>query len=207
MYKSIILILSLSFALACSNDQNVANHIEIEEQTPEVLAGDESDIKSSSFRIRSNYDIVEQLFEEAMNKDENLMSLNKRIEEVEDLKADSLEAYRDYIQKNQNYWHSLSSYANQLSDSTLKRDLNVLISTLKEKHDKKVLPLNSVVAQIDSNKRVLRDYEILMKIIVTEPMMSNYQRNEYPKMQTLKSVKNAYDSLIIDVKPFAQIKK
>jgi hypothetical protein len=46
-----------------------------------------------------------------------------------------------------------------------------------------------------------------MKIMVTIPMMYNYQRNELPNIQTLESVKQALDSSINTVKPYTEFQK
>lgn len=209
MNKQILLFLLISLSVACSNKRSTAETEQknLQELTPEVLEEDKSKVDFASYSKRTGYDIIQQLFDEAVSKDEQLKSITERIEKIGGQKTDSLENYQTYMRNNQNYWSALASYANQLSDSTLKNDLNNLIEILREKHTSKISSLTSLAAQIESSERTLKDQEILMKIIVTEPMMYNYQRNKYPNIKTLESVKEKYDSLIDDVKPYAKIPK
>jgi hypothetical protein len=154
-----------------------------------------------------NNDIVQQLFEEAMSKDEKLNSINSRIASITEIKKDSLESYNTYIRNNNNYWLSVRSYASQLSDTLLREELKVLIDGIEKKYQQKLTPLNTTITQIEDRQRTLRDQEILMKILVTEPMMNNYQRNEYPNIKKLEAVKKSYDTLIKDVKTYTKINK
>ena len=82
-----------------------------------------------------------------------------------------------------------------------------MIDILEKKFAKRISPLTSISQQIDSSEQILKDQVILMKILVTEPMMSTYQRNEYPDINTLNSVNSSFDSLNNDVKPYTVIRK
>jgi len=83
----------------------------------------------------------------------------------------------------------------------------IWVEALKARHASNVFPLTDLAAKIEWSERSLRDQEILMKIIVTEPMMANYQRNEYPNIKTMESVKRMIDSLTEDVVPYANYQK
>lgn len=207
MNKQILLILLVCLSVACSENGRPTEELNQQEQTPEVLGDDKSKVDLSSYSKRTGNDIIQQLFEEAVSKDEQLKSITARIKKFAEQKTDSLKEYQAYMRNNQSYWSALSKYANQLSDSTLKEDLNILIEALKKKHSGKVSPLTSLAAQLESRERTLRDQEIIMKIIVTESMMTNYQRNEYPNIKPMESVKQKIDSLIEDIKPYATIPK
>lgn len=207
MKKQFFLLLLISLSVACSNERSTTEKPNQQEQTPEVFENEKSKVDFTSYSTRNGYDIIQQLFDEAVSKDEQLKSIATRIDKIGVQKTDSLEEYQTYIRNNQKYWNTLSGYANLLGDSVLKKELNNHIEVLKDKHNNKLSPLSSLAAQIESRERTLKDQEILMKIIVTEPMMNNYQRNEYPKIETLEALKLKYDSLIDDVKPYAKIRE
>lgn len=207
MNNQIVILLFMFLSFSCSKDRSTNNEPNNLEETPEVLEENKGDLNLSSYSKRAKKDIIQQLYDEAVDKDEQLKSLNSRISEISDLKKDSLKDFETYIRNNQNYWNSIDGYASQLSDTTLRDELKNLIEVLEKKHASKMSPLNSIVKQIEVAEQSLRDQEILMKILVTEPMMSNYQRNEFPDINTLKSVKSSLDTLINDVKPYAQIRK
>ena len=206
MNKHFPFVLIIFFFISCSNNRAKTGQQNPDEQTPGVLM-DERRHDTSSFRKRHSQDIIQELFEEAIKNDKALKTVASRLERVYELKLDSLAAYQDYMSNNQGYWYALYRYSNLIRDSTLKRELTGFIETLEDKHENRTEPLNSLIADIDSIERKLRDLEILMKIVVTKPMMSNYQRNEYPNIKTLESVKQALNSSIEEVEPYTKMQK
>lgn len=198
MKKRILILLLV--VLSCSGERNTKQQAGNLEETPEVL----NDL-SLSYSKRRGKDIIQQLFDEALSKNEKLRSINSRITEIDEIKADSLENFNNYIRNNQNYWGSLNQYADQLNDTTLRAELKNFIEALKNKYDKNTSPLDSVAKLIDAREKFLRDQEILMKILVTAPMMKTYQQNEFPDINTMTSVQKSMDTLINDMKPYTQI--
>jgi len=202
-----ILILLLSFLIiSCSNDRNSTPQQNNIEQTPEALNEDRK-LDISSYRKRYDSDIIKKLFDEAVENNDSLKSLTSNLEKAKEFKSDSLESYQTYKRNNLTYWNALTRYSNQISDSTLKNELIVIIESLKDKHSKRTAPLDELASRIDSTEQALGDLEILMKIVVTEPMMGNYQRNEYPDIKTLEAVKEVLDSSITQIKPYTKIQK
>jgi chromosome segregation ATPase len=206
MNKNTLFALILLFIVSCSNDRGKAEQDNPNEQTPQVL-NDERKLDISSYSKRYGTDIIQELFDEAVESDKQLKAVTTKLDKVKEMKSDSLEAYQTYIRNNQNYWNALTRYSNQLSDSTLKITLTKLIENLKQKQSQRTSELDTLVADIKTAERNLGDLELLMKILVTEPMMSNYQRNKVPNRQTLESVKMEFDSSIKAVEPYAEIRK
>jgi|GEM_PF-2355521 len=208
MKKSPLFVLTIIFIVSCTNNRVTVEQQNSNEQTPEIFDG-ERNLDISSFTKRTGYgiDIIQELFDEAVENDKGLKAVTSALEQVRELKSDSLGSYRTYMRNNQHYWDALARYSGQLSDSTLQRDVLKLVGKLKDKQSKRTSLLNKLVADIDSTERILADMEILMKIIVTEPMMDNYQRNELPSIQTLESVKHTLDSSVGIVEPYTKIQK
>jgi hypothetical protein len=206
MKKNILFaIIGLSI-ISCRNDKGTAEEQNPNEQTPQVL-NDERKLDISSYSKRYGTDIIQELFDEAVESDKQLKAVITKLDKVKEMNSDSLEAYQTYMRNNQNYWNALTRYSNQLSDSTLKITLNKLIENLKQKQSQRTSALDTLVDDINTAERNLGDLELLTKILVTEPMMSNYQRNELPNLQTLESVKMEFDSSIKAVEPYAEIRK
>ncbi len=61
--------------------------------------------------------------------------------------------------------------------------------------------------ELDKRASLLSDQVILMKLILTQSMISNYQRNELPEIKPLESMIKNYDDLIEQTKEYTQIKK
>jgi len=197
----------LLIASSCSNERDPNQEVKALNETPEVL-NNESGLNLSSRYGKRLYksDIIQQLFEEALTKDETLRSINKRISETDNLQRDSLEAFEIYTRNNENYWRSLGQYANMLNDTILRDELKIVIDSLHSKYLMKLSPIDSLVSQIESNKKLIRDQEVLMKMLVTIPMIRNYQYNELPDSNRLKSVKQRFDTLIMDMRPYTKIR-
>ena len=196
-----ILILCLSL-FSCSNPSETV----VEETTPEVFT--QKDIMDDSYTSRSYHpDIIQKLFNEAVKKDADLKALTSSLRKTRELSSDSMARYVDYVSNNQDYWNALNSYSNQLSDSSMRDELDAMINTLKEEHTQQTAPLDQLASQISDAQMTLHDLEILMKIMVTAPMMANYQKNELPDIQQLESVKAALESSLKEIEPYAKIQK
>lgn len=156
-------------------------------------------------RFSSN--IIEELFEEALEKDQELQSVIAKLNKAQEMKLDSLAAYYSYQRNMQNYWSALHRYALRLSDSTTREQLTSFIEALQSKQNQRISPLDSLVSKIDSSEQSLTDMQILMKILVTEPMMNNYFRNEYPSVKSIESVIEAYDQSAQEMEPYTKVVK
>jgi CHAT domain-containing protein len=199
----LVSLLTFSCSIKDDNTQNVNNA----DETPDILEGGESDINFSSLNKRYNTDIIQNLFAEAMDKDEHLKALSNRIVGIRNMKVDSLADYQKYKGNNQQYWSAVDNYLQQISDSTLSQELRGFMDNLEDKYTARIVGHESETSKIITNESTLRNQEIVMKLLVTVPMMSNYQRNELPDINVLKSVNMGYDSLIQDVKPYTELKK
>lgn len=174
--------------------------------TPEAL--DEKDhLKESVYSKRYPSDIIDELYEEALTNDPKLKMINNDIALLSEIKSDSMEAYRRYAQNNQSYWASADAYINQLSDSSLKHEMSALFKTLEMKINERTAKVDAANEVIRQRTQTLNDQLILMKLLVTQPMMSNYQTNEFPTVKTLEHVIMSYDSVISRTKLYTIIKK
>jgi len=204
-FNLILLVISLIIC-SCSNNNRNIEETATQNQTPVSL--DEGKIESDLSYIskRDESDIIQKLFNEAMSKDSVLKNLNDRINEVNHLKYDSLEAYNNYINNNNSYWSGVDSYINQLNDSALQREMKDVFQILESKYKNRIFQHDLAIDKLEAKAKKLDDCEILMKLIVTEPMMINYQRNELPDIKSLNNLINVYDNLIKKSEPFIKIK-
>jgi hypothetical protein len=203
----ITILISIIIIASCSNKKKrITDESEIQNPTPEILDNNR-DLKAASISRSYRADIIQELYQEAMNKNEKLKKLNNRINEIDGIKVDSLEQYNKFIQTNRNYYETVNEYINQLSDSTIKSELKEIFKVIENKYRVRASKLVSVVETIDSKSKFLNDQVILMKLLITEPMISNYQINESPNIETINNLVKKYDSLIKDVKPYTVINK
>lgn len=207
MFKSIFSFLFFITLFSCSKERTKEVTTEPHSATPEVLNESKSDVYLNSVSKRYKSNIIEELYSEAMEKDATLSRLNERINRIGGVKSDSLEAYNKYIRNNEKYWHEVEQYLNNISDSTLKKETKNVFKVLEEKYNARISKHDSAFQKLENKTLSLEDQLALMKLLVTADMMTNYQRNELPKITTINSLSARYDSLIRETKTYTRIKK
>lgn len=201
----ISLVISSFIIFSCSNNRTKEAPEVIQNQTPKILDDSKTDISSVSKRYSS--DIVQDLFVEAVSKDNKLKKLTENIKEIGDIKADSLKPCREYFQNNNAYWSSANRYVSMISDSVLKNDLKEIFKDLESKYKTSISKHNYLMEKIDEKEKILNDYQLLMKLSITIPMISSYQKNELPGLDKLNNMIYMYDTLIKETKEYSTIKK
>ncbi len=176
-------------------------------ETPEALNKNafEQDISSISKRYRS--DIISELYNEALENNPELKELNTRINRMGVVKNDSLKLYAKYANTNKNYWIAVNNYINQLNDSILKESVTEAFTEFENNYTLKVAEHESSLDTINKKSISLNDRLLLMKLMITAPMMMNYQKNELPDIESLKKLIKEYEKLIKETKQYTEMKK
>ncbi len=184
----LLIVLSSCFKKKSRTEDTIVNN-----QTPDALAETKPyDISSK----RYSKDIIAKLFDEAMQKDVELKVLNDKVELLYGWGTDSLQAYHKYSSTNSEYWSSANQYIHQISDSSLRKQYTELFASLKIQHSELTSENDTAVSILTKKKQVLNDYFILVKLMVTQQMISNYQKNELPDIKPIKGMIKEYDSII-----------
>jgi hypothetical protein len=206
--KYVILFLSLILFYSCSERNNEKINPENLNATPETLEQTDSKISYSSISKRYGGNILEELYQEALEKSEKLEILNERIKEIS---SDSLQTktndFIKYRNVNNDYWNTAENYANNINDSIAKKSMIKIFEKLREKYEKNVAEHETKMKEIEVLKSRLNDRIILMKLFVTEPMISNYQINELPEISKLESIIEDYNKLIKQTEEHIRIEK
>ena len=202
----ILVLVSILF-MGCSDDKKKELDLNNLNDTPEVLNESKSE---GSFLRSKRYDgnIIEKLYEEALSKNEKLDKLNELIEEItSDSLYDKTGDYLKYTNINNRYWNTAKSYANKLNDSIKKVEVLAIIDKLETSYTKRIANHETKMDSIADLKRNLSDQLILMKLFVTEPMIYNYQSNELPDIEELKSIIKDYEKAIENSIEYTKIRK
>ena len=202
-----ILVLVSILLMGCSDDKKKESDLDNINDTPEVLNESKSEV---SFLRSKRYDknILEELYGEALGKNEKLDKLNELIEEItSDSLYDKTSAYLKYTNINNRYWNTAKSYANKLNDSIKRIEVLAIIDKLETSYTKRIANHETKMDSIADLKRNLSDQLILMKLFVTEPMIYNYQSNELPDIEELKSIIKDYEKAIENSKEYTKIRK
>ena len=179
-----------------------------ENSTPETLINDEKEYRIDfASKKRWEKDIISMLYKEALDKNPKLRDLDNRINQIEQIKIDSTESTLNYLEKNEDYWGIADHYIRGISDSLLREATIEAFKVLENSYLNKTDKFISKLSEIDKNEVVLRDQAILLKLIITESMIKNYQINEFPNIETLEKINNQIQELSNETKEFINIDK
>ena len=168
---------------------------------PQVL-NDENPTIYDSYSKRGHGNIVDRLFEEALQNDKKLDSLTEEINHFYGYKNSQLEEYYKYSRINESYWSSVDLYVSELNDSVLKKELKEYFQTLQKQHENSVKDLTDEHEKIEKKNNMLNDQMLLMKLLVTQPMMFNYQTQKKPDVSFFEKTNQKLDSLIVKTKTY-----
>ncbi len=202
----ILLIITLFSCKETTKNKAQTNPNEVLIETPQVLEGRE-DSKFTSISKRSGSDIVVELYNEAIEKNEKLKQLNEQINQIYQIKNDSLAAYSKFSKTNENYWASTNNHINQIQDSVLRQSTLEVFKAMEQNYKTKMANYEPKIKEIQRKDILLSDQLILMKLFITESMMKNYQINEKPAIKTLETIIKKYDKLIEESKEYTKITK
>lgn len=165
------------------------------EQTPEVL--EEKELFSGSMEFKRGYsNILEDLFQEAVEKNLLLEDLKANIKNFEKQKQDSLQPYYTYLHNNKNYWSSANSLIDKINDSTLNASLKKQFKKLEVNYQSSIKSLTDEKELINKKEKVFQDKYSVLKLMVTLNMIENYQKNEKPSLKTLENIKSDQEKII-----------
>ena len=205
--KTLIIVIAVGFITSCNSQQDDATTPEtIETATPEILLEENTLSQSFSYLKSGRYkaDIISRLYSEALEKDSALRVLNEKIEMMSSIKEDSLQAFNNYKSVNEDYWKSAKSYIDQIQDETLKTITAKAFDDLEKVFYAKITNHEQVNLTIQQKSIALQDRLLVMKLLVTQPMILNFQNNEFPDIKTMESLIEAYDALIQEAEKITQ---
>jgi len=189
--------------LGCLGTTNADTPTSAQGKTPKVLQNKNSRVdysfKSSE---KTRYSLIDQLYQEALDKDKKLSELHNKISEQNKINQENSNDLFNYIGTNQNFWDEANDYFNQLSDSTSHKSTHQLFKDFETRFQKNMSSHNQKARQIQERKIALNDQLILLKLSITQAMMKNYEVNEKPSIESLETIIQNYDQLIEESKTF-----
>lgn len=167
-----------------------------DKDTPKALQNNSSEVKS----YRGSSDLVEELYKELVDKSQSLKKLEDSIEAIRPQINEAESAFSKYDSKSKDYYNSANSQANGISDSVLKQKIQGIISVSNTKYSSRTSELNSLEKIISRQDATLSDYHIVLKIVLTLPIIEKYQKDNMIQPQEFKALINKQLELINSVK-------
>ncbi len=198
--KHIFTILLSLLLISCFHENNKQ---EIEFSTTEELQFQKADV--ISYSIKRDRDIVDHLYQEALDKDANLKLLEKKIGNIDEDIADSLSNYNEYLNYNELYYTSAQNYIHQIGDSTKRAFIESYFTASNENFSNKISKFSNLPETTSALKRELKDQHVILKLIISEQLIKIYQENE-PDLAPIKAVNNELLELINECKEYSSPK-
>lgn len=186
--RQVISFLLLFLFLSCTQKKETR---EQEVDTPKAL---QENNKSSliEYAKRGPGDLVDELYDEKLEESSELKTLDKKFNELNQSKIDSLAVLHKFDSKNDNYYRAADAHLSRIQDSFLKNELKTFFDNNKTAYSNSISRLKNLEEQIDKQYISSIDRRIALKLLVTLNMMNEFRKNDTPPVSSLESIVNNY---------------
>lgn len=186
--RSIISFLLLITFFSCEQrNQNKEQQIE----TPKALQ-ENKESSSIGFSKRGPDDLVDELFEEKLNESHELKTLDKKFNDLNEGKIDSLAVFHKFDSKNDDYYGAAAAHLDRVQDSFLKNELRTFFENNKTAYSNSISRLKGLEEQIDKQCISVIDKRIILKLFITLNMMNEFRKTNIPSVSSLEAILNNY---------------
>ncbi|PIF59551.1 hypothetical protein [Flavobacterium sp. 2] len=145
-------------------------------------------------RFRKGHDLVEDLYQELVDKSPELKSLEKELSELNP--RDTTNIFYNYNQKSDDYYNSAESHITGIRDSIMKQKIINLIKRSNDKYISQKADLENLMDTINKKQTEINNYHRALKIILTIPLIEQYQKQHLPDKSSFKKLIEKEDQLL-----------
>lgn len=183
--KKILLSLLLILMISCKHE---SARDEATKALPEAL-------KDKTYsRGSSRGDLVDELYQELVSKSADLQKLEAQIENFET--SEVQKKFYNYNTKSENYYASVTNQARMIKDSVTRTRILAFIEKSNKKYFDKSNELRSLSNTITDKQKSIEDCHTVLKIVLTLPIITNYQNHTMPVKKEFEDKIKSEDSLI-----------
>lgn len=182
----------LIFILVSCN--NTSTQDKQKQETPKALQEDGGSYKIVSKR---NYDdLVEILYTELVSKDNNLKSMENKIDQLLEMRNDSTKPFNQYNSKNISYYGSAERHVSRIQDSALRSKLQAMVAVNLANYNSKIAGHNQLIEIIKAKEITITDLHTVLKIVKTMPLIEKYQNDNLPAKKPFEGYIKEQDETI-----------
>lgn len=186
--RHIISFLLIFIFLSCK--QQTA-HKEQPAETPKALQKNPG-TSIIEYSKRGNDDLVDDLYDEKLDEFPELKTLDKKFNDINESKIDSLAIFHKFDSKNNDYYRAADAHLNRVQDSFLKNELKIFFENNKTAYSNSISRLKNIEDQIGKQYISALDRRIALKLFLTLNMMNEFSKKNTPPVSSLESVFNNY---------------
>lgn len=143
-------------------------------ETPAVLNDDNLELKSFG---RNRGDMVENLYQDLVDKNPELKALEKELEDFSSKPKDLKEKFENYKGKSENYYSSAHSQLAEIKDSVLRSKLLVILDKSQNAYTHKNKEQEELLQDLNKEHITLNEHYIALKVLLTLPIIEQYQKD------------------------------
>ena len=164
----ILILLSLTVLFYCGSKPDTTT---TNQEIPEALQEDRLEI---SYK-RSGDNLMEELYQELVDKTAELKKLEDDIGSYVPQLGKVKDKFDNYDRKSDQYYSSSENRVTSIADSSLRKRLEIILTSSKKQYLTNIEELNSLLRLIQQNHVGLNDHHIALKVILTLPIIERYQ--------------------------------
>jgi hypothetical protein len=149
-------------------------------------------------RFKRGGDLVDELYEELVNKSPELKTLEEDLQELNP--GETIGVFSNYDRKSDFYYRAAEGNAESIRDSILKKKILNLISNSAAKYDTKKAEVQNLVTTINQKRTEITNYHTALKIILTLPLIEKYQNDHLPQKSPFEKLIENENQLLEKVK-------
>ncbi len=199
LLSALILIISIS---ACHQTEK-AKPVDEKAELPEALDDSKKDVVS--FKRYPSGNLIDAIYINLVKKTPDLQNLEDQLQKFNEGKADSLQAFNNYVSKIESYYGSANQDIENIGDSVLKARLKVLFAAEKGRYKLIANKFKILINDTDNENMVMKDYYETLKLVSTLPVIVKYQNNNTPDIKSVKAIN--YEAKLLKAKTVKLVKK
>lgn len=189
----IIYILLITIAFQSCNDAK-------NRTTQDTLATLENDSETKISSYTRYDDVIEKLYEDLTAKNPPLQQLEKDIKAIQAKAKKHTNDYNKYESKSTDYYTSANSKIAYIKDSLLRAQIMDLVKKSQLEHSKNTSSLTALINSVNANNAAIDDYYTLLKIVLTLPLIEQYQRDNLPTETPFKETIEEQKKTVEEIK-------
>ncbi|MFH6946229.1 hypothetical protein [Flavobacterium sp. FlaQc-50] len=186
----IFTVLSLVLLTSCRENESTDRN----NKEPKALQEKSIDLGS----LRSGNNLVDDLYQELVNKSPELKVLENELDELNT--RDTTDIFYDYDQKSDAYYGSANNYINTINDSVMKQKILNLLHKNQEKYVSRKAELENLIKTIHKKRIEIKDYHNALKIVLTLPLIEEYQKQHLPSKSPFEKMIEKENQLLLKTK-------
>lgn len=184
MNKTLVLLIVITL-FSCKKE---TAPLENTKEIPEAL-------KDKSYsRGSANGNLVEEVYQDLVSKSAELQKIETEIENFDT--GEIHKKYYNYTSKSENYYATATHQAQVIKDSVTRKRILALLEKSNQQYFEKSKELKGLYTTINDKKLSIEDCHTVLKIVLTLPVMVQYQQDNLPDKKEFETTIHSEDSLI-----------